>query len=258
MPVTFSFPSTFEEATSIWNNLGRKVAHAHLRRAQLVYAILNEPDPNKYGRDWSAEDLGKEWGVSGERIRRYVRTVKVFGDELEGLLSLAGISWTHLEEVSRLPNPQMRESVLQEIQTEGFSSNVARERVAKRLGHKAGAPQLVSLPILQATVHTVQVPTTEPATFLTVMERWTGWAISAAAGVRDIGAQVGPHGLFATGVEDQMAASGARNALDDLRDALLEIRPLLNHSIPLPEPKVPISVPAEPSPEASVGRVLEL
>jgi hypothetical protein len=104
----------------------------------------------------------------------------------------------------------------------------------------------------------VSVPITEYPTFLATMERLAQWATSAAAGIRALRARIGPNGIFAGDLEDQLAASGARNELDDLRDAIAEIRPCLNHSIPLPEPKTSVFIPVEPSPEASVGRVLEL
>ena len=254
----FNIPGDFEEATELWNNLGRKMANGHLRRAQLVTAILDEPTSEKCGRVWTAVDLGKEWGVTGERIRRYIRTVKVFGEQAEGVLSLPGMSWTHIEEISRLPDPKQRESFLQTVQDKKLSSNATKREVSILLGAEGGASQVVSLPILLPATRTVVVPITEHPTFRDTMEILAEWATRAAAGLRALRAKIGPDGLYAADLEDQMAASGARNELDDLRDAILDIRPLLNHSIPPPEPKTSVLISVEPHPEASAGRVLEL
>jgi hypothetical protein len=240
MATGFCIPNTFEEATSQWDDLGRKVAHVHLRRAQLVSAILNEPDPDKYGRDWTADDLGQEWGVTGERIRRYARTVKVFGSELEGLTALPKISWTHLEEIARLADPQERMSLLEVVQAERLSSNETRQRVSALLGEGVETGATVSLPGLSGSTKKASVQLPTDVSFLAAMERLAAWANSSAKAIRALNSRIGPDGIFAADGNDQGEASEARNQLDELRDAIQELRPSLVASIPAPVPMVSI------------------
>lgn len=253
-----SIPNTFEAATALWDNLGRTVAHAHLRRAQLVFAILNEPDPNRFGRDWTAEDLGKEWGVTGERIRRYVRTVKVFGDELEGVLGMPKISWTHLEEIARIGDPQGRKDLLAAVQADGLSSNATRERVSILLGTATANEHSVALPKPPAVSKKASTNVPGDASFRTLVDCIAGWARPAAHALHEISFRIGPDGAFAADSEDQMAASGARNELDDLVEAIQALRSLLNNSIPPPEPEKPVLVQVEADPETSGGRILDI
>lgn len=234
----FTVPSTFEEATSLWDNLGCTMAHAHLRRAQLVFAILSEHS-NKFGRMWSAEELGKEWRVTAERIRRYLRTVKVFGDELESLIDLPKISWTHLEEIARITDPHARQDVLAAIQAEGLSSNDTRHRVTALLGEGTAATDPGPLPKFPGGAKNVSTELGENEAFLATMYRLAEWASRSRDGLRALQTKIGPDGLYAADQADQGQATDARNRLDELTDAIAGIRPLLNNSLPLPEPKNP-------------------
>jgi hypothetical protein len=254
MEDVFAIPNTFEEATSLWDNLGATVAHAHLRRAQLVHSILHEQS-NKFGRIWTAEDLGKEWGVTGERICRYVRTVKVFGGELAGLMDLPRISWTHLEEIARVDTPQARQDLLAAVQAEGLSSNETRHRVTAYLGKGAVAAGPISLPKLSVSGKN-QV--TGPMTFLRLMCLLTQWGSAATAEIRSIGTMIGPNGLFAASNTDEAHSSDALFELDALVAAVQDLRPLLINSLPAPEPKKPDLSPEESIPEILGGRTIDL
>jgi hypothetical protein len=258
MSDVFAIPNNFEEATSLWDNLGRNLANAHLQRARLAFAILHENDPSKFGRDWNAEDLGAEWGVTGERIRRYVRCVKVFGSELDQLMALPKVSWTHLEEISRIADPQLRKELLAEVQATRVSANTTRQNVSNLLGEGDGASKPVHLPNFPGGAKKASTQLGENESFRSTMVRLADWFHAASAELRHLRDRVGPHGIYAADGEDQEEASGARNELDDFVEELQLVRTAICISIPPPEPENPGLVQEESIPEISGGRVLDI
>lgn len=258
----FVAPNNFEEATALWNSLGRKLTGAHVQRAYLAFAILTEHNPAKYGQDWTAETLGEAWGVTGERIRRYARTVKVFGADLQNLTELPKVSWTHLEEVARVADADVRAKLLESIQSDGLSSNEVRARVSSMLAGEDGAAGAAALPELPGYPGKKAIKAPEQGAFNITMEQLAAWAEIAAKAMKCITARFSSGDLLAVGGVEQGGASDARNMLDELRDAIQELRPFLCGNTPpppAPESADSTAVPSEEKvPDLSVGRTVEV
>jgi hypothetical protein len=181
--------------------------------------------------------------------------VKIFGDELESLLSLPRVSWTHLEELSRVADPEERKNLLAAVQAEGLSSNETRQKVTDFLGNGTVAPGPVSLPKLSGSAKNLAA---QDMTFRSLMVMLTKWGSAAAAEIRSIGTLIGPNGHFAACDTDIAHASDAGFELGNLLEAVQELRALLSNSIPSPEPKKPDLIQEESIPEISGGRVLDI